>query len=122
MGVFFRKRVGLGKLLNLNLSTRGLGLSLGVRGFHAGISSTRGPYLTASLPGTGLYMRHFFPRHAAQHFAVKPARKILPAIPHPVPTLPHPHNFFYCLGWLFGWALILSPVVLVFLLIRRLLP
>ena len=56
-------------------------------------------------------MRHFFPRQAAQHFPVAPTRKILPAIPHPVPVQPHPHNLFYCLGYLTGWALILTPFV-----------
>ena len=119
MGVFFRKRFGLGNLLHVNFTGRGVGLSLGVRGFHAGLSSTRGPYITASLPGTGLYMRRFFPHHAAQHFAVAPTRKILPAIPHPLPTLEPVHNFAYCLGWIVGWLLILSPLILLAWLIWR---
>jgi hypothetical protein len=67
-------------------------------------------------------MRHFFPRHAPAHFAVAPAREILPQVPHPVPAQPHPHGLFYALGYLTGWALILAPFVLAFLIVRRLLP
>jgi hypothetical protein len=43
--------------LRLNFSKSGLGLSLGVRGMHMGVSPKRGPYLRAGVPGTGIYHR-----------------------------------------------------------------
>jgi len=43
--------------LRLNLSKSGLGLSLGVKGLHVGVSPKRGPYLRAGVPGTGIDYR-----------------------------------------------------------------
>jgi Protein of unknown function (DUF4236) len=53
MGLYFRKRIGLGPLA-LNFSKSGIGISTGVRGLRAGISSHRRVYTSAGLPGTGL--------------------------------------------------------------------
>jgi hypothetical protein len=72
MGLFFRKRLGLGPL-GLNFGKSGIGISAGVRGFRTGISSHRRVYTSAGLPGTGLrfvkYYRHHHgsepPAHAA---------------------------------------------------------
>ncbi len=66
MGLYFRKRKSLfGNLLNFSLTGAGLGVSLGVRGFRAGLSSSGRRYVSASLPGTGLYLKHYFPHHAS---------------------------------------------------------
>jgi Protein of unknown function (DUF4236) len=91
MGIYFRRRRSfLGNLLNVNLSKSGVGLSLGVRGFRAGISSSGRRYVSASLPGTGLYMRHY--AHAKPHPAIAPRNPI--AIPHPLgPRAPSPSGF-----------------------------
>jgi hypothetical protein len=53
MGLYFRKRIGLGPLA-LNFSKSGIGISAGVRGVRAGISSHRRVYTSAGLAGTGL--------------------------------------------------------------------
>jgi hypothetical protein len=74
MGFYFRKRLGP---LALNFSKSGMGISAGVRGVRAGLSSHRGVYTSAGLPGIGLrfvkYYRHHHgtepPAHAAA-FAV----------------------------------------------------
>jgi hypothetical protein len=50
---YFRKRVGLGPLA-LNFSKSGIGISAGGRGLRAGLSSHRGVYTSAGLPGSGL--------------------------------------------------------------------
>ena len=64
MGFFFRKRIGVGPLA-VNLSKSGIGLSTGLRGLRAGISSHRGIYTSANLPGTGLYYRRYYNHHHA---------------------------------------------------------
>jgi hypothetical protein len=40
MGIYFRRRLLLSNLLHSNVTGRGVGLSLFVRGFHAGISAS----------------------------------------------------------------------------------
>src|SRR2546427_59452 len=53
MGLYFRKRRSLfGNLLRFSLTGTGLGVSLGVKGFRTGISSSGRRYVSASLPGT----------------------------------------------------------------------
>ncbi len=108
MGIYFRRRRSfLGNLLNVNLTGRGIGVSLGVRGFRAGISSSGRRYVSASLPGTGLYMRHY--AHAQPHTAIAPRNPM--AIPHPVGPELQAHPVSYALGYIVGWMLIFSPFV-----------
>jgi len=110
MGFYFRKRVGLGPLA-LNLSKSGLGLSLGVRGFHAGISSTGRRYVSASLPGTGLYLRHYAHSGNAPTHTIAPSSSPL-VIPHPVTGQPQPHGIAFALGYVSGWVvLVLLPLL-----------
>lgn len=54
MGFRFRRRIGLSKLFNINLSKSGLGFSFGVRGARIGINKN-GLYTSVGIPGTGLY-------------------------------------------------------------------
>ncbi len=54
MSIRFRRRINLGKGLNLNLGKKSAGLSIGGRGARLGIGS-RGVYRSFSIPGTGLY-------------------------------------------------------------------
>jgi hypothetical protein len=51
MGLYFRKRLGLGPLA-LNFSKSGIGISAGVRGLRAGVSSHRRVYSSVGLRGT----------------------------------------------------------------------
>jgi hypothetical protein len=62
MGWFFRKRVSRGPLA-LNFSKSGIGISTGVRGMRAGISSHGKFYTSASIPGTGIYYRRYYNHH-----------------------------------------------------------
>lgn len=54
MGFGFRKSINLGGGVRLNFSKRGIGASVGVKGFRAGIGPS-GIRTRATLPGTGLY-------------------------------------------------------------------
>ncbi|MDW7660519.1 MAG: DUF4236 domain-containing protein [Bacillota bacterium] len=54
MGIRFRRSIGLGKGVKLNLSKGGLGLSAGVKGARVGIGP-RGAYRSLGIPETGLY-------------------------------------------------------------------
>ena len=111
MGLVFRKRIGFGPL-NLNLSKSGAGLSLGVRGFRVGVSSSGRRYLSAGLPGTGIYYRQFARKKAS---VSDPA----PLVTTPQYPVIHPHSIGYGIGYVFGWLLILSPLVLLSLLVWR---
>lgn len=64
MGFYFRKRIGLGPLA-LNFGKSGIGLSTGIRGLRAGISSHGRLYTSANIPGTGLYYRRYYAHHHA---------------------------------------------------------
>ncbi|NSW84216.1 MAG: DUF4236 domain-containing protein [Syntrophothermus sp.] len=59
MGWRFRKSIKIAKGVRLNLSKRGLGVSVGGKGFRVGIGP-RGAYTSASIPGTGLYSINYF--------------------------------------------------------------
>jgi hypothetical protein len=122
MGIYFRKRGSLfGNLLHFSLTGAGLGVSLGMRGFRAGISSSGRRYVAASIPGSGLYLRHYFPHHATTvpPFSVRPSSKYLPAIPHPIPSEPQPHGIAFALGYIVGWVLILAPFALIAFFVLR---
>jgi len=54
MGFRFRKSVRLGKGLRLNFSSRGVGISTGIKGLRFGVGPS-GARITAGIPGTGLY-------------------------------------------------------------------
>jgi len=56
MGLSFRKSVKVGPF-RLNLSNRGVGYSVGVRGLRTGVSASGKTYTTISAPGTGLSYR-----------------------------------------------------------------
>jgi hypothetical protein len=61
----FRRSIKLAGPLRLNLSKSGLGLSLGVPGFHIG-TGPRGRYVRAGLPGTGIYYRKSLNKKATE--------------------------------------------------------
>lgn len=56
MGFRFRKSIRIFKGLNVNLSTRGIGLRAGIPGFNASLGPS-GPALNLGIPGTGLGYR-----------------------------------------------------------------
>lgn len=53
MGFRFGRSIRLGKFARLNLNKKGLGASLGIKGFRFGVGP-RGARVTAGVPGTGL--------------------------------------------------------------------
>ena len=55
MGFNFRKRIKLGKYINLNLSKSGPSLSIGKKGMRQSINMKGVGRTTLSIPGTGLY-------------------------------------------------------------------
>lgn len=54
MGLRFRKSIGLGKGIRLNLGKGSVGISAGVKGAHVSANSSRGVTSTVGAPGTGL--------------------------------------------------------------------
>jgi hypothetical protein len=56
MGFYYRRSVNFGAF-RVNLSTRGIGYSVGGRGFRVGRSASGRGYTTFSIPGTGIGYR-----------------------------------------------------------------
>lgn len=54
MGLRYRKRIKLGKFLNLNVSKSGIGWSAGRPGMRIGKSSRGTSYTSVGIPGTGI--------------------------------------------------------------------
>jgi len=65
MAIYIRKRRSLGPL-SLNLSRSGVGISIGIRGLRAGITSHGRLFSSASLPGSGIYWRRYYSNHHAE--------------------------------------------------------
>ena len=57
MPLYFRKSIGAGPF-RVNLSRRGVGYSVGAKGFRVGRSATGRTYTSARVPGTGLRVSH----------------------------------------------------------------
>jgi hypothetical protein len=58
MGWNLRKAFNFGPL-RINLSRKGVGYSVGVRGFRVGRDGTGQDYSQTSIPGTGIYKRSY---------------------------------------------------------------
>ena len=56
MGFYYRKSIGLGPF-RVSLSSRGVGYSVGGRGFRTGVSGSGRRYTSFSVPGTGMGYR-----------------------------------------------------------------
>jgi len=59
MGLRFQRRIRVFPGLRVNLSKSGVGLSVGGRGAHIGITSRGQHYTSVGLPGTGLSWREY---------------------------------------------------------------
>lgn len=64
MGLRFRKSISLGKHFRLNFSTKGIGYSIGGKGFRYTRSANGKHYSTYSIPGTGLSYRQSLDNNA----------------------------------------------------------
>lgn len=54
MGMRYRKSIGLGKGIRLNVGKGSLGISAGVKGAHVSVNSKRGVTTSVGAPGTGV--------------------------------------------------------------------
>jgi hypothetical protein len=60
-GLRFQRRIRVLPGVHLNVSLSGVGVSVGGRGFHAGVTARGQRYVSAGLPGTGLSIRKYSP-------------------------------------------------------------
>ena len=60
-GLRFQRRIRVLPGVHLNVSLSGVGVSVGGRGFHAGVTGSGQRYFSAGLPGTGLSVRQYSP-------------------------------------------------------------
>lgn len=110
MGFRFRRSIRIAPGLRLNLSTRGIGLSAGVRGLRVGLGP-RGPYVSAGIPGTGLY--GYWPLGGrTRRGAPRRAGGAPEATPAPPPVCGRPLPAHPAAGW--AGLLILGGLVLLF--------
>ena len=59
MGLRFQRRIKLLPGVRINLAKSGVGLSVGVRGAHIGVTARGQRYTSVGLPGTGLSWREY---------------------------------------------------------------
>jgi hypothetical protein len=59
MGLRFQRRVRVLPVVHLNLSRSGVGVSIGGRGAHVGITARGQRYSSVGLPGTGVSWREY---------------------------------------------------------------
>jgi hypothetical protein len=85
MGWRFRRSIKICKGIQLNFNKTGLGLSVGVKGFHVG-TGPRGRYVSAGLPGTGLYAINYMGKQK------KGPRSVAATTPQQVPRVSS-HDF-----------------------------
>lgn len=68
MGLRFQRRIRVFPGLRVNLSRGGLGVSVGGRGAHVGITARGQTYTSIGLPGSGISWREYHtPHHPAGH-------------------------------------------------------
>jgi hypothetical protein len=60
-GLRFQRRIRVLPGVHVNLSLSGIGVSIGPRGLHAGVTSRGQRYVSTGLPGTGLSVRQYSP-------------------------------------------------------------
>lgn len=91
MGWRLRRVFGAGPIRG-SMSRRGIGWSIGVPGFRAGISATGHPYLSIGIPGLGLYWTKHFgrPQLARQEAQPSPPKATPATQTAPPPQVPQP--------------------------------
>ncbi len=85
MGFYVRRSMKIAPGVRINLSNRGLGMSVGTRGFHVSQSATGRRTTSAGIPGTGIRYRKTVSSKRSQ-----PADPALPPeAPALTPLVPH---------------------------------
>jgi uncharacterized protein DUF4236 len=72
LGLRFQRRIRVLPGVHLNVSLSGVGVSVGGRGFHAGVTARGQRYVSAGLPGTGLSVRQYSPVNSSQKLSFWP--------------------------------------------------
>ena len=82
MGLRFQRRVRVLPGVHLNISRSGVGVSVGGRGVHVGVTAGGQRYTSVGLPGTGIswreYQRRSTPRRC--EFCKEPGQIHIPAL------------------------------------------
>jgi hypothetical protein len=68
----FQRRIRVLPGVHLNLSLSGIGVSLGARGLHTGVTARGQRYVSAGLPGTGLSVRQYGPVNSTPKLSFLP--------------------------------------------------
>jgi hypothetical protein len=71
-GLRFQRRIRVLPGVHINLSLSGIGVSVGPRGLHAGVSARGQRYVSAGLPGTGLSVRQYSPVNSSPKLSFWP--------------------------------------------------
>jgi hypothetical protein len=71
-GLRFQRRIRVLPGVQLNVSLSGVGVSVGDRGFHAGVTARGQRYVSAGLPGTGLSVRLYSPVNSSPKLSFWP--------------------------------------------------
>ena len=71
-GLRFQRRIRLLPGVHLSVSLSGVGVSVGGRGFHAGVTAHGQRYVSAGLPGTGLSVRQYSPVNSTPRLSLWP--------------------------------------------------
>jgi hypothetical protein len=71
-GLRFQRRIRVLPGVHVNLSLSGIGVSVGPRGLHAGVTARGQRYVSTGLPGTGLSMRQYSPVNSTPRLSFWP--------------------------------------------------
>jgi hypothetical protein len=110
MGLRFQRRVAILPGVRLNLSKSGIGVSVGTRGAHVGITARGQRYASVGVPGTGVSWREYERKAKAAPRAEggqSPTRPAAARCELCQPGHVHIHGgvMLLCLAGLVGWFL-----------------
>ncbi|HXA64254.1 MAG TPA: DUF4236 domain-containing protein [Bryobacteraceae bacterium] len=71
-GLRFQRRIRVLPGVHVNLSLSGIGVTVGPRGLHAGVTARGQRYVSAGLPGTGLSVRQYSPVNSSPRLSFWP--------------------------------------------------
>jgi hypothetical protein len=71
-GLRLQRRIRVLPGVRFNMSLSGVGVSVGGRGFHAGVTARGQRYVSAGLSGTGLSVRQYSPMNSTPRLSFWP--------------------------------------------------
>jgi hypothetical protein len=72
LGFRFQRRIRVLPGVHVNFSLSGIGVSVGPRGLHAGLTARGQRYVSAGVPGTGLSVRQYSPVNSSPRLSFLP--------------------------------------------------